>query len=124
MAILLLCAVGWLLSTNSSSSSVPRVRTGERQHRWTLDRREENLEKYNLDAGIICSPSSFHVKESIKLLKQRINIFVEKPLGSNLSNIKNLEKTLITSKKINMMGYQLKFCPIINSLKNIIKIKT
>jgi predicted dehydrogenase len=95
----------------------------EKKYNLTYIKNLENLEKYNLDAGIICSPSSFHVKESIKLLKQRINIFVEKPLGSNLSNIKNLEKILKTYKKINMMGYQLKFCPIINTMKNIIKKK-
>ncbi len=80
-----------------------------------------NLKKFKINAGIICSPSSFHVQESIKLLSQNINIFVEKPLGSNLKYVDKLERLSKKSKKISMVGFQLKFCPIINFLKKIIK---
>ena len=82
-----------------------------------------NLKKFKIDAGIICSPSSFHVQESIKLLSQDINIFVEKPLGSNLKNLDKLKKLSKKTRKISMVGFQLKFCPIINFLKKTINEK-
>ena len=84
----------------------------------------EDIKRENIaiDAAFICTPSKFHVKESIWLLKNNINIFVEKPLGSSLENIKKLEKILSKKKSLkNMMGYQLKFNPIINKVKNLIK---
>lgn len=84
----------------------------------------KNLKKNNIDTAFICSPSSFHIKESINLLKQNVNIFVEKPIGSSLKDIGILKKILKKTKSISMMGYQMKFCPIINKLKYFVKNKT
>ena len=50
-----------------------------------------NLKRYNLKAAFICSPSSFHIDETIKILEQKINVFVEKPLDSNLKKIDKLK---------------------------------
>lgn len=83
----------------------------------------KNLKKYKLDAAFICSPSSFHVDEAIKIINQKINVFVEKPLGSDLKKIAKLQQALNLNKVITMMGYQLKFNPIINKLKKIIAAK-
>jgi|TARA_B110001450_G_C17583057_1_gene465784 predicted dehydrogenase len=79
-----------------------------------------NLEKHKIDIAFICTPSSFHVEETIKIIKQNINIFVEKPLGSSLKNIDKLKKTLKSKKVISMVGFQLRFNPIILKLKKII----
>ena len=46
-----------------------------------------------------------HVDESITLLKQNINIFVEKPLGSSLKNINKLNKLALKSKKFRWSGF-------------------
>ena len=78
-----------------------------------------NLNKYKIHAAFICSPSSFHIKESLKIINQKIHIFVEKPLGSNLKNILNLKKALNSNKVISMIGFQLRFNPIIKKLKKI-----
>ena len=82
-------------------------------------------EKIKIDAAFICTPSKFHVDEAIWLIKNNINVFVEKPLGSSLKNIKKLEKLISSKPKIiNMMGYQLKFNPIILKLKEVLKKKS
>lgn len=79
-------------------------------------------ENINIDIAFICTPSNFHVDEAIWLVKNNINIFVEKPLGNSLKNISKLKKLLISKNKIkHMMGYQLKFNPIILKLKNLLK---
>jgi predicted dehydrogenase len=82
-----------------------------------------NLKKNNIDTAFICSPSSFHIRESINLLKQNINIFVEKPIGSSLKDVQLLKKILKKTKSISMMGFQMKFCPIINKIKYFVKKK-
>jgi predicted dehydrogenase len=80
--------------------------------------------KTNIDIAFICTPSNFHVDEAIWLVKNNINIFVEKPLGSSLKNVSKLKKLLMSKSKIkHMMGYQLKFNPIILKLKNLLKKK-
>ena len=83
-----------------------------------------NLVRLNLSAAFICSPSSLHIDESILLLKQDINIFVEKPLGSSEKKLKTLERLIKTKNKITMIGFQLRFCPIIKKLKKIINNKS
>lgn len=79
----------------------------------------------NIDTAFICTPSSFHISEAIKLIKKNINVFIEKPLGSNLKNLDKLKNILIKKPNIKaMMGYQHKFNPLILKLKNLIKSKS
>ena len=81
--------------------------------------------KINLHSAFVCSPSSMHVDQVIWLLKNNINCFVEKPLGSSLKNINYLEKLFKKKNKVKtMMGFQLRFNPIINYLEKIIKKKS
>ncbi|MDC2998812.1 Gfo/Idh/MocA family oxidoreductase [Candidatus Pelagibacter sp.] len=80
-----------------------------------------NLKRYNLKAAFVCSPSSFHIDETIKILEQKINVFVEKPLDSNLKKIDRLKSILKKTKQIHMIGYQMKFSPIIKKIEKIIK---
>ena len=62
--------------------------------------------KINLHSAFVCSPSSMHVDQVIWLLKNNINCFVEKPLGSSLKNINYLEKLLKKKNKVKtMMGF-------------------
>lgn len=75
--------------------------------------------KIKIDAAFICTPSKYHINEAIWLIKNNINVFVEKPLGSSLKNINKLQKLILKKKKIlHMMGYQLKFNPIISKIKS------
>ena len=81
-----------------------------------------NKLKIKIDAAFICTPSKFHINQAIQLIDKNINIFIEKPLGSNLININNLKQLLKRKNKIkNMMGFQLKFDPIILNLKSIVE---
>jgi len=58
-------------------------------------------------------------------LKNDINCFVEKPLGSSLKQLKELEILLNKKNKlITMMGFQLRFNPIIQYLENTLKKKS
>ena len=77
---------------------------------------EIKLKKLKIDAAFICNPSSMHMKYLIWLLKNNINTFVEKPLSNNLKRIPELEKILKKTSAISMIGYQMRFNPIIKFL--------
>jgi len=82
-------------------------------------------DKIKIDAAFICTPSNYHIKEAIWLLKNNINIFVEKPLGSNLIKLSTLKRILDQKTNLkNMMGYQLKFNPIIKKISYLLKKRT
>ena len=77
--------------------------------------------KIKIHLAFICTPSVHHVDEAISLIKKDINVFIEKPLGSSSKNISKLTNLIKSNKNIkHMMGYQLKFNPIILKLKKIL----
>jgi predicted dehydrogenase len=98
-----------------------------------ISKNKKNLkEKYNInyynnidlalndnpDFAVICSPTSFHLNETIKCLKKDINVFIEKPLSYSNKRIQELKKLLIKKNKIiTMMGYQTRFNPLYIYLK-------
>jgi len=110
-------------------SSANKIIKGDIKKKYSL-KYINNLEEINkneikLDCAFVCTPSSHHVSQIIWLLKNNINCFVEKPLGSSLKKIKELEFLLKKKNKIiTMMGFQLRFNPIIKYLENILKNKS
>jgi len=80
--------------------------------------------KIKIDCAFVCTPSSKHISYVIELLKYNIPCFVEKPLGSSLKRLIELESLLKKKKIITMMGYQLRFNPLIKYLEKIIKKKS
>lgn len=48
---------------------------------------DEMIERGGLDAVYIASPNSLHHEQSLKFLKNRIAVFCEKPLGSNVREV-------------------------------------
>ena len=83
-----------------------------------------NKDQLSIDAAFVCTPSRFHIEEAIWLAKNNINIFVEKPLGDSFRNLDKLKKLLRKKSNLkHMMGYQLKFNPIILKLKDLLSKK-
>tara|TARA_A100001015_G_scaffold245491_1_gene281463 strand:- start:738 stop:1769 length:1032 start_codon:yes stop_codon:yes gene_type:complete len=78
-----------------------------------------------IDCAFVCTPSSKHISQVIELLKYNIHCFIEKPLGSSSKQLSELESLLKKKKKlITMMGFQLRFNPIIEYLNKVIKKKS
>ena len=73
----------------------------------------------------MCTPSSKHIPQVIELLNYNIHCFIEKPLGSSSKQLSKLENLLKKKNKlITMMGYQLRFNPLIEYLNKVIKKKS
>lgn len=82
---------------------------------------EIKKKKIKINCAFVCTPSSKHIDQVINLIKLNIPCFIEKPLGSSLKNVDKLKKLLIKKKLITMMGFQLRFNPIIQYLDKVIK---
>lgn len=76
-----------------------------------------------IDAAFICLPSHLHSKFLKIFVKKKINIFLEKPGGINKFDLKLLKYCQKIKKKNNlkvMVGYHLRFNPLIANLKKLI----
>ena len=75
--------------------------------------------KLKINAAFICTPSSMHVAQAAWCIKNNINVFIEKPVATNLRDLNKINKLIKKKpKNINLIGYQLRFNPLINFIKN------
>lgn len=97
----------------------------ENKYKINFIKKLEDIKQLNIDTALICTPSSFHISQAIFLINNKINTFVEKPLGSNLKDLNKLKKTIIKNRDVKtMVGYQLKFNPVIKKIKLMLQKKT
>ena len=87
---------------------------GIKEIRWN------EIKQYNIDTAFITNPTSLHVNTALKLIKNNVNLFIEKPLSNNLKNIYFLKKQL-NKKKLNCeIGFQNRYHDLLIKLKKII----
>ena len=96
--------------------------TGDVEKRYKIIpiKKLDYLKKNNIriDGAFICNPSNMHVSTAEWCIKKNIPIFVEKPVASNISDLKKIHKLIKSKKKyINVVGYQLRFNPLIRFIK-------
>ncbi len=78
------------------------------------------LNSEEFDAAIICTPTYTHFEIASKLIQEKKNVFVEKPMtykseeGDDLFNLANKNKVLLTC------GYIERFNPAVNQVKEFI----
>ena len=77
--------------------------------------------KQDFDAGIICSPTSLHIKHSTKLAELKKHLLIEKPLSSNLEGVKNLKKIIEENNLTTMIAYVFRLTPSIKFVKEKIE---
>jgi predicted dehydrogenase len=74
----------------------------------------------NPDIAFICNPTSKHIKTAIKCAEKGCDLFIEKPLSNNLKKLKILE-SIINKKKIKVMvGYNMRFHPLMIKIKKML----
>lgn len=81
-------------------------------------------ENPDLDAAVICTPSSLHIQHAIFFAKNNISLLIEKPLSNNLKNTSALLKLAKKNKIIVMMGHSFMFDIRFTKLKSILDKKT
>ena len=77
----------------------------------------EEAIKENFDAAIICSPTSLHIEQSLKLASLNKHLLIEKPLDSKLDGSDELLKIAKNKKLTVMIAYIFRFHPAIKFIK-------
>jgi UDP-N-acetylglucosamine 3-dehydrogenase len=82
---------------------------------------KELIGKEKLDAVSICVPTSLHFKIAKMCINAGINVLVEKPITSNISDAKKLLR-LAKDKNVKLLvGHIERFNPAVNKVKEIIE---
>ena len=93
-------------------------------HAKCFSHHKEMIEEMDLDAIYICVTPSRH--EDIELLaaKKGIAMYIEKPIGLCLDEVKNIELAISTSKLIHSIGYQERYSALVGVIQNWLKEET
>jgi predicted dehydrogenase len=80
----------------------------------------EDAIKEKPDAALITNITSEHIDVGLKLAKNGIHLFIEKPLSNSLKKIKQLEKIIKKEKIISQIGCNLRFHPCVKKIRELI----
>jgi len=69
----------------------------------------------------ICNPSVFHYRDAIFFASIGSHLFIEKPFIANMPQVKKISSMLIKKRSVSMIGYNMRFHPIIRFLQKIYK---
>ncbi len=72
---------------------------------------------YKPHAVLISSPASEHIENAITFLDQSAHLFIEKPLAVDTKNLNSFTKKCEQANTFVMIGYVLRFLPLLNSIK-------
>ena len=74
----------------------------EKKYNITPIKKLEYFKKNNIKitAAFICNPSNMHVSTAEWCIKKNIPIFVEKPVATNINDLKKIHKLIKSKKKI------------------------
>ena len=86
----------------------------------TFNNLEDALSREEYDVAFILTPPVFHVPLALKLAREGIDLFIEKPLSHNMDHIGELIKIKEKNKLIIMVGYNQRFNFGIQKLKSYI----
>jgi predicted dehydrogenase len=70
--------------------------------------------------AVICSPAPFHLASALPLAKAGIHLLVEKPLSTNMVDIKELLEVCRKKKIALLTGYNLRFLPSLIKFKELL----
>lgn len=77
----------------------------------------EEVSEFDPEIAVISNAASYHVETAKKFTESKIDLFIEKPLSTNLKGVFELIKTCRSNNTILMVGYNLRFLPSLQSFK-------
>lgn len=75
----------------------------------------------DIDAVIICLPNSLHAEAAAEAFREGKHVYLEKPLARNTEEGERVIKTWKKSGMKGMIGFNLRFNPLYQALKNRIR---
>jgi len=78
----------------------------------------EELIKKDIDAAIISAATEAHVELAEKLIINGINVYIDKPVSMNFHETERIVKLAKEHGTIAMVGFNRRFIPMVNELKD------
>ena len=78
----------------------------------------EEVSEFDPEIAVISNAASYHIETAQKLTESKIDLFIEKPLSTNLNGVFELIKTCRSNNTILMVGYNLRFLPSLQIFKS------
>ena len=72
------------------------------------------------DAALVCSPSSYHVLQALKVAERGMHIFVEKPLSHTLAGTEALAEIAEEKGLVLLVACNLRFFPSLRLIKELV----
>lgn len=97
--------------------------------RAEANKKEFNIPVYNsleeisdkkFDIVFICSPSVYHLQNSLWAAEKGSDLFIEKPLSHNLERVDKLIDSVREKKLITLVGSNWKFYPLFQKMKELL----
>ncbi len=78
------------------------------------------IAEFKPTAIFVCGPSHTHIEVAQKAVAAKIHVFIEKPLGHSLDGVAELERLAAMNNLAIMVGYMMRFHPLLLRIKEII----
>ena len=81
---------------------------------------EESLDAQSFDAAIIAVPAPFHVPLAMQLTERGLHLLIEKPLGTTLEGVADLQQLVEEKETQVSVGYMMRTFPALTEMKDAI----
>lgn len=81
---------------------------------------DEMLNKENLDAVVISTPTPVHISQTLKCLERGLDVLLEKPISLSLAEAKKLYDAVKRSNCFVVVGFQSRYSNIVREIENIL----
>lgn len=71
-------------------------------------------------AVFVTNPISMHVETALQAARHGCHVFIEKPLAHELRDVDVLDAEIVARKRIAAVGYQLRFHPMLERVKELL----
>ena len=78
------------------------------------------LDNPDVDMVSICTPQHLHAEEVVKAAEAKKNIFIEKPVGNSLEQLKAMRDAVRKNRVKTVVGVVARWNPIVQTIKNLL----
>jgi len=79
------------------------------------------LDAHDVDAALVATPHALHHEQAMALLEADVDVFVEKPMVTDVSDAVDLIETARQCDRVLQVGYQRRFHPAFAEIKRIVE---
>lgn len=84
-------------------------------HSW------DEIDSRSFDVAFITNPTNLHIDTATKCATRGMNLFIEKPIDSQVNGLNHLLKLAETKGLTTYVAYPLRFHPVLKELKSLLK---